>query len=244
MDGGVTSNKTGSGFFTEISDGDMYTDISNTGFRKKGSVTLMDISDTILVASETAQTIKYEYTNALNSINLSNSHTIYVDNLSNGPNIDDHTISPINELTLTNVHCCGLESVKTFNLDISVNLSNINSQYKFLPAGGKIATCELTNTLNASNYEHQYITIATGSITGNGIYTNKLFDFTNALSFNSSTTTITYTLKAHNLNSDSTIISNTFTTDLICDHASFNNEYGVITTPNCGIFYELSGALD
>ena len=236
---GVTLNKTGSGFFTDISDGDMYTDISNTGFRKKGSLKLMDISDTILDASENAQKIKYEYTNTLNNnSNQTLTHTIYVDDLSENPVIQFNSF----DVSYTELAwCCDISSVRTFDLDISVNLSNINSQYKFLPAGGKIATCNsLTNVIG---FSEKNVNIEKANIVFPGVYEDQSFNFTN-LSFNSLTTTIEYDISAHNLKGGSNI-SDTITTGFNCDYASFDTDVnGTITDTKCPLFYEVTDTLN
>lgn len=229
-----------------ISDADIYgTNDVKSGLRKKCSFQINSLQTSKLSPSSKRQTLTFDYVNSLNSgSNHVKSYQLYVDNLSTTPGISS-TITP----TVTSyLWCCGVKSVKTFSIDVSSSLTNINSVQMYIPGNRVIGKLQNNNT-QISTFTTN-ITLNNNQIVSSGSYsrTNTITGIFFKASYSDSNPNITLKQTAYNLREPGGIPNTTQTFNLlttdpsnICDYASFNrNGSGQIINVKTPVFYELS----
>tara|TARA_Y100000992_G_scaffold302656_1_gene278025 strand:- start:5715 stop:8702 length:2988 start_codon:yes stop_codon:yes gene_type:complete len=158
-------------FINNITINDMYSDISNVGFRLKGTIRLnnitSDISNTIGYASENPYIIKINYRrNAdVNFINNNYIFDIYIDDFNEIPSFVQHNLDfSINSIKYN----MGIPSVAKIDISFDTLLNNINSINKFINGDGKIKTILPIQQLSCNNSKN--IIIDNTEITSDGNY--------------------------------------------------------------------------
>ena len=252
----VLSNSNTFNFITGGSIEDIYSSNVNKGFRLKSNIKLnnisnANISNAIGSASTNVYTLKYEYerNSDVGGSNSTNTYNIYVDNYNQTPSISSNT----NSVAVINVqYNMGIPSVDKFSLNMTRTYSNINSQYMYINGDNRIAN--IGNISNTSASSSRNITITSGELVSNGIYsydnssmntktnnyytnlhyTSNRLTTNNSINWNESIYNI-YTNASENIS---------ITTNHYCDYNSFNYSGGSINSPKLTlssiIFWEIN----
>lgn len=211
------------------------------GFRLKGSLNLNHITDSasiidkIGVPRSTPYKLTFEYLrhSDVNGINSTIDHNIYIDDFSGIPVIN--TIDNSNVVTQL-AYNMGIPSVKSFNLNMERNYSNINSEHLYILPSKKISKINPINNTSAS--QEKIISLNNiADIASNGSYYYNYNEFDSAtnnyynnLNYSTSLLSNNYNLSwneiVYNLYSNYRTDGNTFTishiTNHFCDYNSFN----------------------
>jgi len=210
------------------------------GFRLKGSLNLIHITDSSIKdkigqPSSSPYKLTFEYVrhSDVNGINTTTNHDIYIDDFSGIPVINN--IDNSNVVTQI-VYNMGIPSVQTFNLKFERNYNAINSQYLYILPTKKIS--KINQILNTSASQEKTISLNNrAGIMSNGSYYYNYNDFDiktnnyyNNLNYTTSSLTNNYILtwneKVYNLYSTYKTDGNNFDishiTNHFCDYNSFD----------------------
>lgn len=159
-------------FFDNVTINDMYSDISDIGFRLKGTLRLnnitSDIENTIGIASENAYivNINYKRNSDVNYTDQNYNFDIYIDDFNGIPSFTNHNIDfSINSLKYN----MGIPSIAKMDISFETILNNINSSNKFINGDGKIKTILPIQKLSCNNSKN--IIIDNTEINNTGNYT-------------------------------------------------------------------------
>lgn len=157
-------------FFDNVTINDMYSDISDIGFRLKGTLSLnnitSDIENTIGVASENAYivNINYKRNSDVNYTDQNYNFDIYIDDFNGIPSFTNHNIDfSINSLKYN----MGIPSIAKMDISFETILNNINSSNKFINGDGKIKTILPIQKLSCNNSKNIIIDNTEINNTGN-----------------------------------------------------------------------------
>ena len=216
---------------------DIYDLSVNKGFRLKGSFKLEtiannDVTNAIGNASTNPYIIKFDYLRdaSVNGVNTSNNYEIYIDNLSNSPDIgfDYNDIEVLSVL-----YNMGIPSIESFKLIFTRSYYyDINSQYLYIAAtdNNKIASINIINNTSANSIQN--ITLNNSDITSSiGYYsfsyntirtlTNNYYDDLNYTRINIDNSNLNWTESVFNLY-NSVTKNVELNTNHYCDYNSFN----------------------
>ena len=211
----------------------------NSGFRRQGKFNLVDITTSYFDPDNNSHTITYSLSGSANStIDTSTSYTFYVDELV-APGC---SFSGTSESTPTSFkYNCGIQSVEYFKITTGViNVTNINSTYKFLPTGDIITVSSTesdVSTISASTTRSSFTPI---NSTGTYNWPSQTISSLCFKAANLSSSTIAINAASTNLRTTSSSVSNNVTLNMFCDYGSFNKSGDRITTTKCPAFYELN----
>lgn len=227
---------------------DIYSDISNTGFRLKGYLLLKDIiTNTNIVnyfgvPSTNPYIMNFNYirnASVGDSHSIYNTYNIYVDELNGNPVISNtNNVIVVQEL----VYNMSVASVKYFKLLLTRTYSNINSNYKYIVGNRIIANLTSTNTI-ATSFAGANIILPQSDICANGVYNYDLcynIAYYQAVKNNVS---FTFLEKAYNLNGF-TSLNISLTNKHYCDYNSFVKSNNIISSSKLNLstlhIYEIS----
>jgi hypothetical protein len=235
---------------TNINIEDIYSDISNRGFRLKGYLLLKpEIENTNIVnyfgdPSTNPYTMTFNYNRSAivdkdNLYSIYNTYNIYVDELNANPSISNVTNAILIQEVVYNM---SVASIKYIKLILTRTYSNINSTYKYIVGNRKIADFSYNNSIMTS-FSGENIILAQSDICANGIYNYDLcynFAFYQQIKNNFNFNLLE---KVYNLNgytsSNISLISKPF-----CDYNSFNKSDNIIVSSKLDLsalhIYEIS----
>ena len=220
-------------------------DINNRGFRLKGIFKLNNILNSQILSafgdpSTNSYILDLSY-NRHDDVNNSNNedirYNIYIDELFQGPTINNNST---NSNVIEVVYNFGIPSVSTFKLDFDRTYNNINSQYNYIPGNNKIAS--INSITNTSLTSSKYITINPNDISSSGIYnfnnsiintkTNNYYQSINyTTSLLNNNNNLSWNEYAYSLISiNGSLFSQQHNTNHYCDYNSFNKSNNKITT--------------
>jgi hypothetical protein len=235
---------------TNINIEDIYSDISNRGFRLKGYLLLKpEIENTNIVnyfgdpsANPYIMTFNYNRSAIVDKDNLYsiyNTYNIYVDELNANPSISNVTNAILIQEVTYNM---SVASVKYIKLILTRTYSNINSTYKYIVGNRKIADFSYNNSIMTS-FSEANIILAQSDICANGIYNYDLCY--NIAFYQQIKNNFNFNLleKVYNLNgytsSNISLINKPF-----CDYNSFNKSDNIIVSSKLDLsalhIYEIS----
>lgn len=227
-----------------ISTDDVYsTQVLKQGFRKKINYNIEKIDKKEFTISNNIQNLYIYFDSSYNSEYTSNNLDLefVYDNLPISPqyNIINILISPIDY-----IYCCGIPSVLNFEINIEINLTNMNSENKWVPVNFGEIHIENEKFINGNTI---VFNIDRNNINGNGIYnftynsgmlyfTQSCIDDTHlSISFPNSF--------IENLKERKNIENVNVNNNLYCDYKSFNldtsNKISYLKD-NVQIFYEVN----
>jgi len=154
VDNLLENNSNQFNFFDDVTINDMYSDISDIGFRLKGTLKLnnitSDIKNTIGPASENSYVvnINYKRNSDVNFANENYNFNIYIDDFNEIPSFTNHNIDfSINSLKYN----MGIPSIAKMDISFETVLNNINSSSRFINGDGKIKTILPIQKLSCNN---------------------------------------------------------------------------------------------
>ncbi|MGA1047696.1 MAG: hypothetical protein ACO3UU_06775, partial [Minisyncoccia bacterium] len=243
--GNVTRSISDVNYFDVPSQNDIYANNNQQqGYRLYGEFKLLTISNNdvetaIGVPSNTPYSLKLEVirdsVNVGGTPTVSNTSSIYIDELPNNPNISQKSdIAVVTSVVWT----MGIPSVKKYKIESTRTYSNINSQYKFVRGDRKLASVNsvsnTSNSTSSTNFTSNNVLIDSQNISETGIYTYTVTEYNAAT--NNALTSLHYTTSRNSTNSNVTLnetiyslksngISNdiTVTTNHHFDKNSYNN---------------------
>ena len=234
----------------EISASDIYSSSNiNKGFRLKGQFRLKNLSASS-IGGPRKDPHELEYTYSRDDVvggvdDSTTTHTIYIDKLTSGPisNELDTTEYPNSTIVKSVALCMGIPSVKTFDVQLSRQYTNINSEYMFIHGDKRIAQIK---DVDKTSITSQNYTLNQGAISDSGSY-EKTYSWSD-IHYNSSIFGETYLYidedarslySTHNLNNVYYIVVYHF-----CDKSSFSDT--PIDTPSVSIenLYEIQDITD
>lgn len=228
---------------------DIYSDISNIGYRLKGYLLLKSEIESSNIVNYFGAPSRYPYIMNFNyirnnsvgaSYSINNTYEIYIDELTGNP-----VISNTNNAILIQdvVYNMGVPSVKYFKLVLTRTYSNINSINKYI-VGDSIVADFANNSSVLTSFAGANIILAQSDICDNGIY-NYTLSNTNIAYFQRVKNNVSFNLleKVYNLNgftsSNISLISKPF-----CDYNSFNKSNSIISFSKLNLdtlhIYEIS----
>jgi len=217
-------------------------DLINNGYRLKGDFTLYslninDIINKIGSASSNPYILKYEYLRHpdVNGSNSIQEYSIYIDDLSSNPEINNiDNSNNINQV----IYNMGIPSVESFNLKFQRNYNNINSKNLYIVGNkiiSKIENINKTNTNNEKNitlnnpdiningsyyFNYNDIENVTNNFYNNLNYTEAFLEKNSILSWNEKVYNLFNSNNLNNVNSISVPIN--YVINHYCDYNSFN----------------------
>jgi hypothetical protein len=227
---------------------DIYSDISNTGFRLKGYLLLKDeITYSNIVnyfgdPSTNPYIMNFNYirnASVGDSYSIYNTYNIYVDELVANPSISNISSSIVIQEVLYNM---GVASVKYFNLLLTRTYSNINSNYKYIVGNRIIANLTSSNNI-VTSFAEANIILPQIDICANGVYNYDLCY--NIAYYQPVRNNISFNLleKAYNLNGF-TSVNISLTSKPYCDYNSFIKSNNIISSSKLNLsvlhIYEIS----
>lgn len=227
---------------SNVNTSDYFNNNINSGFFKKANITFNTINYQDLSANNKLQKILYKANSFFNSndniiIGDVDNQYFVVDTLKEIPN---YSIIDFSINNITYIYNCGIPSVKDFNIILSIQINNLNSNLGWLIYNiGNIRCYSSINQIN-----NNFI-INNNDINFNGIYN---FIYNNTSYFTQSNSN--FDTSGHTFYIDGIInnlygsknINNQFTyNNLYCDYLSFHDNInnGKIVSSNCPEFYQL-----
>jgi len=228
---------------------DIYSDISNIGYRLKGYLLLKsEIESSNIVnyfgdPSSNPYIMNFNYirNNSVGaSYSINNTYEIYIDELTGNPVISNTSNAILIQEVVYNM---SVASVKYFKLILTRTYSNINSINKYIVGNRKVADFA-NNSSVLTSFSEEDIILAQSDICDNGIY-NFTLSNTNIAFYQRVKNNVSFNLleKVYNLNgitsSNISLISKPF-----CDYNSFNKSNSIISLSKLNLntlhIYEIS----
>jgi len=229
---------------------DIYSDISNSGFRLKGYLLLKPLIENTNIVnyfgdpSTNPYIMTFNYNRSAivdkdNLYSIYNTYNIYVDELNANPSISNDTNAILIKEVVYNM---SVASVKYIKLILTRTYSNINSTYKYIVGNRIIADFSYNNSIMTS-FSGENIILAQSDICANGIYNydlcyNIAFYQQIKNNFNFNLLENVYNLNGYT-SSNISLISKPF-----CDYNSFNKSDNIIVSSKLDLsalhIYEIS----
>jgi hypothetical protein len=228
---------------------DIYSDISNIGYRLKGYLLLKseiessNIVNYFGVPSSNPYIMNFNYIRNISvgaSDSINNTYEIYIDELTGNPVISNTSNAILIQDVVYNM---GVPSVKYFKLVLTRTYSNINSINKYI-VGNRIVADFYNNSYVITSFARADIQLQQSDICDNGIYNYNL-SYDNIAYFQRVKNNISFNLleKVYNFNgftsSNISLISKPF-----CDYNSFNKSNSIISFSKLNLntlhIYEIS----
>ena len=242
-----TLSQSGTTYFGNATIQDMYSDDNNKGFRLLGTLSLKNINNIytkIGPARELPYLLQYDYQRdpiVASGQNPGPEYKVYIDNLSELPNLDVIETDTINVDSVK--YCMGIPSVENFTINLQRKYSNINSPYKFIPGDKVIGQVQSIKDVYWQSINFTSDPVESGEYTKNYISSNHYYTVSKNFPFSGTADNLDITESGYSL-VGTTNVTNAISVYHYFDKSSFTGTDSLIPKVDLTDVYEIADSTE